>query len=85
VNPTDIYRQAIQRTFAELYGVAPDRVDVTWTNEGETIIVQCAGKTFTHQILSHDADNSPEFVSNDEDPVSVTLTDDERNLLERAI
>jgi hypothetical protein len=31
VNRTDIYRQAIKRTFADLYGVSPDTVDVSWT------------------------------------------------------
>ena len=36
VNRTDIYGQAIKRTFADLYGV--------WTT-GKTIVVQCAGKT----------------------------------------
>jgi hypothetical protein len=85
VNPTDIYRQAIKRTFADLYGVAPDTVDVTWTSDGEAIIVECAGKTFTHQILGQDNDNSPQFVSDDEDPVIVNLTDDERHQLERVI
>jgi hypothetical protein len=79
MNRTDIYRQAIQRTFADLYGVSPDAVDVTWASEGESITVRCAGKTFSHQTNS--AFN--EFVSDDEDPVTVTLTDDERNRIER--
>jgi len=84
MNPTDIYRQAIKRTFANLYGVAPDAVDVRWTS-GETIVVQCAGKTFTHLVLSDPNDDAPEFFSISEDPVVVMLSEDERNQLERAI
>ena len=44
VNRIDIYRQAIKRTFADLYSVSPDAVDVNWTSDN-TIVVQCAGKT----------------------------------------
>jgi hypothetical protein len=60
VNRTDIYRQAINRTFADLYGVSPDTVDVSWTT-GKTIVVQCGGKTFLHPILSDPDDDEPEF------------------------
>ena len=80
VNGTDIYRQAIKRTFANLYGVSPDTVDVSWTT-GKTIVVQCAGKTFLHPILSDPDDDAPEFTCLDEDPVIVNLTDDERSSL----
>jgi hypothetical protein len=31
VNRTEIYRRAIKRTFADLYGGSPDTVDVSWT------------------------------------------------------
>ena len=72
MNQTDIYRKAIQRTFAELYSIPADSVDVVW--DGQSIAVRCADKTFTHQTSG--ADN--EFVSEDEDPVTITLTDDER-------
>jgi hypothetical protein len=82
VNRTDIYRQAIKRTFADLYGVSPDTVDVSWTT-GKTIVVQCAGKTFLHPILSDPDTAAPEFTCLDE-AVIVNLTDDERNQLERA-
>lgn len=81
VNPTDIYRQAIKRTFSDLYGVSPDTVDITWSSDGETIIVECAGETFIHPILG--GDNAPEFLCPGEDPVIVNLTDDERLQLER--
>jgi hypothetical protein len=84
VNRTDIYRQAIKRTFADLYSVSPDTVDVTWTS-GESIAVQCARKTFLHQILSDFDDDALEFDCPDEDPVIVNLTDDERHQLELAI
>jgi hypothetical protein len=72
VNRIDIYRQAIKRTFADLYGVSPDTV------------VKCAGKRFIHLVFSDSDDNAPEFHCPDEDPVVVSLTEDERNQLERA-
>jgi hypothetical protein len=84
VNRTDIYRQAIKRTFADLYSVSPDTVDVSWTT-GKTIVVQCAGKTFLHEIFSDFDDDAPEFNCPDEDPVIVNLNDDERHRLELAI
>jgi hypothetical protein len=52
--------------------------------DGDTITVHCAGKTFTHQIRD-DNDQSPEFVSDKEDPITVRLADEERRRLERAI
>jgi hypothetical protein len=48
-------------------------------------VVQCAGKTFLHQILSDPDDDAPEFLFSKEDPVIVNLTDDERHQLELAI
>ena len=80
MNRTDIYRQAIKRSFADLYGVSPGTVDVSWSTE--TIVVQCAGKTFLHPILSDPDDDAPEFTCLEEDPVIVNLTDDERRRLE---
>jgi hypothetical protein len=79
MNQTDIYRKAIQRTFAELYSVPAAAVDVAWDTEG--ITVQCAGMTFTHQT----GDDNNEFISAGEDPVTVTLTGDERYLLEHKV
>ena len=77
MNTTDIYRQAIKRTAST--------VDVAWSNEGDAIVVKCAGKTFIHLILSDSNDAAPQFLSISEDPVVVTLTDEERQQLERAI
>ena len=79
MNQTHIYRNAIQRTFAELYSVRSKSVDVVWDREG--ITVQCAGMTFIHQI----GDDNNEFISEGEDPVTVTLTEDERHLLEHRV
>jgi hypothetical protein len=79
MNQTDIYRKAIQRTFAELYSVPAEAVDVVWDSEG--ITVQWAGMIFTHQT----GDDENQFVSEDDDPVTVTLTDDERYHLERRV
>ena len=84
MNTTDIYRQAIKRTFASLYGVLPDAVDASWTSN-DTIVVQCASKTFIHLILSDPDDDAPQFLCRDEDPVIVNLTSDERGQLEGAI
>jgi hypothetical protein len=84
VNRTDIYRQAIKRTFADLYGVSSDTVDISWTSD-ESIAVQCAGETFLHPILSDPDDDAPEFFCPEEDPVIINLTADERHQLELAV
>ena len=85
MNAHDIYRKAIKRVFANLYGVSPDEVDVSWSSDSDVIIVRCTDKTFTHEILSDDNDAMLEFVSDIEDPVTVRLNDEERRRLERAI
>jgi hypothetical protein len=36
-DPTDIHRQAIKRTFADLDGVAPHEVDVSWSKDGDNM------------------------------------------------
>jgi pyruvate/2-oxoglutarate/acetoin dehydrogenase E1 component len=79
MNQTDIYRKAIQRMFAELYSVPAGAVHVAWT--GEAITVQCAGRTFSRQTASE----ATEFVREDEDPVTVIPTDEERYDLERRV
>jgi hypothetical protein len=61
MNTTDIYRQAIKRTFSQLYSVPPSTVDVAWSNEGDTIVVKC--KTFIHLILSDSNNDAPQFLS----------------------
>jgi hypothetical protein len=85
MNAIDIYRRAIKRTFGDLYGVPPDEVDVSWNDEGNTITVQCDGRIFIHEILTHEDDQSPKFVSDHDDPVTVRLTEDEVRQLERAV
>ena len=85
MSTTDIYRQAIRRTFADLYSVAHHEVDVSWNKDGDNITVRCADKTFTHETIhDEDDDGALEFVSTHEDPVTVRLTNDERLRLERA-
>ena len=37
MNRTDIYRQPIKRTFADLYGVSPDTVEVSWTSGEDSL------------------------------------------------
>jgi hypothetical protein len=81
VNRTDIYRQAIKRTFADLYGVSAGTVDVSWT-AGKTIVVQGAGKTFLHPILIDPDNDAPEFTCLDEDPLMINLIDNEHSQLE---
>ena len=83
MNTIDIYCRAIKRTFADFYGVAPDEVDVSWSQDGDNITVRCADKTFTHETIHHDDVDALEFVSAHEDPVTVRLTNDERVRLER--
>jgi hypothetical protein len=80
VNRTDVYRQAIKRTFADLYSVPRHEMDVSWNKEGDNITVRCADKTFTHETIHDDDDDDGvlEFVSTHEDPVTVRLTNDER-------
>ena len=85
MNAHDIYREAIKRVFANLYGVSPDEVDVSWSSDSDVIIVRCTDKTFTHEILSDDNDATLGFVSDTEDPVTVRLKDEELRRLERAI
>ena len=83
VNRTDIYRQAIKRTFADHYSVARHEIDVSWNKDGDNITVHCADKTFTHETIHDDDDGALEFVSTHEDPVTVRLTNDERLRLEQ--
>jgi hypothetical protein len=60
VTRTDLYRQAIKRTFANLYGVSTETVvDVSWTT-GKIIVVQCTGKTF---LVRSTADTRESFPS----------------------
>jgi hypothetical protein len=83
MNTTDIYRQAIKRTFADLCSVPRHEVDVSWSKDGDNITVRCADKTFTHETIHDDDVDALEFVSAHEDTVTVRLTDDERVRLER--
>ena len=72
MNTSDIYRHAIKRTFASLYGVAFDKVDVSWSDAGDNITVRCADKTFTHETLHDDDEPTLKFVG--DDAVTVRLT-----------
>jgi hypothetical protein len=83
MNPIDIYRQAIKRTFADLYGVAPHEVDVGWSKDGDNITVRFADKTFTYETIHDDDEPTLEFIGDLDGPVTVRLTDDERLRLER--
>jgi hypothetical protein len=58
MDTTDIYRQAIKRTFANLYSVAHHEVDVSWNKDDDNITVRCADKTFTHQSIHEDDDGT---------------------------
>jgi hypothetical protein len=86
MNTIEIYRQAIKRTFADVFEISPDSIDVTWSDDGETIIVNCAGLSFTHRVLSDTDDNAPTFFGADkETAVTVSLTDEECRQLEGAV
>ena len=41
MNTSDIYRQAIKRTFANLYSVARQEVDVSWNEDGDNHRALC--------------------------------------------
>jgi hypothetical protein len=71
MNPIDIYRQAIKRTSADLYGVPPHEVDVSWSKDGDNITVRFADKTFAHETIHDDDDPTLEFIGDLEDTVSV--------------
>jgi len=71
MNTTDIYRQAIKRTFADLYSVPRHEIDVSWDKDGDNITVRCADKTFTHETIHDDDVDALEFVSAHERPPSV--------------
>jgi hypothetical protein len=83
MDPIDIYRQAIKRTFADLYGVERNEVEVSWSKDGDNITVRCADKTFTHDTIHDDDDSTLEFISKHEGPVTVRLNDEERRRLEQ--
>ena len=40
MNRIDIYRQAIKRTFADLYSVARHEIDVSWNKDGDNITLR---------------------------------------------
>ena len=77
----NVYRKAIKRTFADVYQVLPETIDVSWGDD--TIAVRCSDHNFTHKIDRDDA-TTLEFISDSEDPVTITLTDDERRRIEQA-
>jgi hypothetical protein len=70
-------RKAIKRTFADVYQVLPETIDVSW---GDT--VRCSDHNFIHKI-DRDEETTLEFISDSEDPVTITLTDDERRQIEQ--
>jgi hypothetical protein len=72
---SDVYWQVVQRTFAELYGVPIDSVDIIRNAESTT--VRCAGKIFTR----HDNDVR-RFTNGDEDPVTIMLSAEKQAHLE---
>jgi hypothetical protein len=71
----NVYREAIKRTFADVYQVLPETIDVSWGDD--TITVRCSDHNFTHKI-DRDDETTLEFISDGEDPVTIALTDDER-------
>ena len=76
----NVYREAIKRTFADVYQVLPETIDVSWADDA--ITVRCSDHNFTHKI-DRDDETTLEFISDSEDPVTITLTDDERRQIEQ--
>ena len=58
--------------------MARHEAGVSWNKDGDNITVRCADKIFTHENIHDDDDGTLEFVSIHDDPVTVTLTNDER-------
>jgi hypothetical protein len=76
----NVYREAIKRTFAEVYQVMPETIDVSWADD--TITERCSDHTFTHKI-DRDDETTLEFISDSEDSVTIRLTDDERRQVQQ--
>jgi hypothetical protein len=76
----NIYREAIKRTFADVYSVLPETIDVSWGDD--TITVRFSDHNFTHKIDRDDA-TTLEFICDSEDPVTITLTDNERRQIQQ--
>ena len=77
-----VYKQAIKRVFGQKYHDGD--MAVYWGWDDDTIHVVASMRHYVHQI-STDDDDTLEFVSSVGDCVVVTLNDDERRQLERAI
>ena len=56
----NIYGEAIKRTFADVYQVLPETIDVSWGDN--TITVRCSDHTFTHKIDLDETTPSQRFV-----------------------
>ena len=84
MNAIDIYRRAIKRTFGDLYGVPTKSMSVGMMRATPSRS-KCDGRIFIHEILTDEDDQSPKFVSDHDDPVTVRLTEDEVRQLERAV
>ena len=76
----NVYREAIKRTFADVYQVLPETINVSWGDD--TVTVRCSDHNFTHKI-DRDDETTLEFISDSKDPVTITLTDDERRQIEQ--
>ena len=76
------YKQAIKRVLGQKYH--DKDMAVYWGRDDEMIHVLASMRHYVHEI-STDDDDTLEFVSSNGDRVVVTLNDDERRQLERAI
>ena len=46
----NVYREAIKRTFADVYQVLPETIDVSWGDD--TIAVRCSDHTFAIKSIA---------------------------------
>jgi hypothetical protein len=76
----NVYREAIKRMFADVYQVLPETIDVSWADDA--ITVRCSEHNFIHKI-DRDDETTLEFISDSEEPVTITLTHDERRQIEQ--
>jgi hypothetical protein len=77
-----VYKQAIKRVFGEKYH--DNRMAVFWGRDDDTIHVVASLRHYVHKIISANEDTL-EFVNSVGDRVIVSLTDEERCQLDRAV
>ena len=69
----------------DLYGVSPETVEVGWTRAASASPYSAPAKRSFMPSSATPTMSAPEFACAEEDPVAVSLTDDERRRLELTV